>query len=114
MTDQWLALCTLDDLPDPGAMGFMAGTGQSPLPGFVVRRGGDVFGYVNVCPHAGRPLNWKPGAFLTRDGSMIMCSAHGALFEIATGLCVAGPCSGASLRHVEARIDGGVVLVRSP
>ena len=111
--NQWIDLCTLDDLADPGARGFVSGTAQNPLPGFVVRKGAEVFAYVNICPHAGRPLNWKPDAFLTRDNSTIMCSAHGALFEITTGLCVAGPCLGRSLHTIDTRIDSGVVQVRS-
>jgi nitrite reductase/ring-hydroxylating ferredoxin subunit len=70
-----------------------------------------VYAYVNVCPHAGRALNWKPGAFLTRQGNLIMCSAHGAIFEIETGICVAGPCPGARLRALAARVSGGLVDV---
>ncbi len=111
MTTHWLNLCALEQIDDPGARGFVTGSDEIPLPGFVVRRGAAVYGYVNICPHAGRPLNWKPDAFLTRDGSMIMCSAHGALYEIATGLCVDGPCPGKSLRGIDTRVVDGVVQV---
>ena len=113
MNGDWTDLCALDEVADPGAKGFIGGTRESPLPGFVVRSGDAVHAYLNVCPHAGRPLNWRPDAFLTKDGSQIMCSAHGALFEPTTGLCIAGPCSGASLRRIDARIDAGIVQVAS-
>jgi nitrite reductase/ring-hydroxylating ferredoxin subunit len=42
---------------------------------------------------------------------LIQCSSHGALFEIDTGLCLAGPCPGARLRPIELRIERGYVLV---
>jgi nitrite reductase/ring-hydroxylating ferredoxin subunit len=53
----------------------------------------------------------RPDAFLTPDGSLILCSSHGALFEIATGLCVGGPCLGRSLRRVPVRIEAGLVML---
>lgn len=40
-----------------------------------------------------------------------MCATHGALFEPATGRCVAGPCRGATLEPVAVREDGGAVVV---
>ena len=67
-------VCALADIPDPGAKGFLVESGGWPLHGFVVRKGAKVYGYVNVCPHAGNPLNWKPDAFLTRSRDLIMCS----------------------------------------
>ena len=107
---RWHTVCVLEELEDPGAKGFVI-AGEWPLHGFVVRRGERVYAYVNVCPHAGRSLQWKPDAFLTRDRRLIMCSAHGAIFEIETGLCVAGPCMGAHLRALPARVAGGLVDV---
>ena len=107
---RWHTICAIEELEDPGAKGF-AIEGEWPLHGFVVRRGERVYAYVNACPHEGRSLQWKPDAFLTRDRRLIMCSAHGAIFEIETGLCVAGPCVGAHLRALPARIAGGLVDV---
>jgi nitrite reductase/ring-hydroxylating ferredoxin subunit len=107
---RWHTICAIEELEDPGAKGFLI-QGEWPLHGFVVRRGERVYAYVNVCPHEGRSLQWKPDAFLTRDRRLIMCSAHGAIFEIETGLCVAGPCIGAHLRALPARIAGGLVDV---
>ena len=67
--------------------------------------------YVNRCPHQGHPLDLRPEAFLTPDGSLILCSSHGALFEMATGLCVAGPCAGQSLKRVPILIEAGLVVL---
>lgn len=104
-------LCSLAELGADGCRGFTVGEGDWPLRGFVVGHGGDVRAYVNQCPHAGHPLNLKPHGFLTPDGALILCSSHGALFEKRTGYCVAGPCSGQSLRRVPIRIEAGYVLL---
>jgi nitrite reductase/ring-hydroxylating ferredoxin subunit len=103
-------ICPLADIPDPGALGFSPPGAQFPDECFLVRHDGALHAFVNVCPHAGNFLNWKPDAFLTRDKSMIMCSAHGALFNPATGLCVAGPCPGKSLRPVKIALEDGLVV----
>jgi nitrite reductase/ring-hydroxylating ferredoxin subunit len=109
--DKGLDVCDLEALADGGALGFEYTLAGAPRAGFLVRRGAAVFAYRNVCPHAGNPLNWKPDAFLTRDRQRIMCSVHGALFEIESGLCVAGPCTGRSLTALRAEIRDGRVIV---
>jgi nitrite reductase/ring-hydroxylating ferredoxin subunit len=104
----------VDELDDPGCREFRIGEGDWPFKGFVVRQGDDIFAYQNYCVHVGHPLNWQPDRFLTEDGQHIICSSHGATYEIASGLCVAGPCRGKSLRRVEVRVDDGRILVRGP
>lgn len=109
-------ICRLDDLERSGARGFAIGGGDWPLRGFVVRIGNEVLnpavrGFVNRCPHAGHPLNLRPHRFLTADSSLILCSSHGALFEKATGLCVAGPCAGQHLRTVPLKVESGFVML---
>jgi nitrite reductase/ring-hydroxylating ferredoxin subunit len=104
-------ICALHELDDPGARGFTMGRGNWPLRGFVVRRGAELRAYLNHCPHAGHALNLRPHVFLAPGTPLIQCSSHGALFEIETGLCLAGPCPGARLRQIELRINQGYVLV---
>lgn len=65
----------------------------------LTRVAGRVQAFRNICPHAGRRLDWAPGAFLIDQGRLV-CAAHGASFDMASGLCVAGPCKGASLTAV--------------
>ena len=79
----------------------------------ILYRDGDaVRAWLNVCPHAGRRLDWAPGRFLLSKEGLLVCAAHGASFELARGECVAGPCRGASLRAVAVEVcDGLVVLV---
>ena len=105
-------LCRLDDIPDGLARGFsLAATGEVTV--FVVRRGDQVFAYRDACPHEGTPLAWCRDEYLSPDHERIVCSGHGAEFEIASGLCVQGPCVGEHLVSVPVRIDcdGDVVLV---
>ena len=103
-------VCRLSEL-ESGARGFTLGCGDWPLRGFVVRVGEVVRGYLNRCPHAGHPLDLLPQRFLTVDGTLILCSSHGALFEKPTGYCVAGPCAGRSLIPVPLEVKCGVVLL---
>ena len=122
MERQAIFECPLDDLEDRDARGFAWRDDDRQREGFVVRRGDvipkvervvvdAVFAYHNVCPHAGNVLNWKPHAFLTRSRDLIMCSVHGAIFEIASGRCVGGPCPGRRLQPLRAEIRRGRIVV---
>ena len=104
-------ICKLTELEGAGARGFTIGSGDWPLRGFVVRINSEVRAFVNRCPHAGHPLNLRPHSFLTADGTLILCSSHGALFEKATGLCVAGPCAGRQLQPLPLKIESGFVML---
>lgn len=104
----------LADITDPGCREFAIGDGDWPFRGFVVRKGDDVYAYQNVCAHVGHPLNWTPDSFLTRDKDAIICASHGAMYEIESGKCVAGPCTGRSLRQVSLEIRDGVIYVTGP
>ncbi len=104
-------LCRLADLEHSGARGFRIGGGDWPLRGFVVRCGALVRGYVNHCPHAGHPLDLRPHCFLTPDHALIVCASHGALFDKASGECIAGPCAGRSLQPIPLTVAGDWVLL---
>ena len=103
-------LCRLDEIPDGGATAVdlvLDGEAQSVI---VLRHGDTARVFLNICPHAGRRLDYAPGRFLLKNDSMI-CAVHGATFEKASGLCVAGPCRGQHLRALAARVDRGVVTL---
>lgn len=104
-------LCGLDDIPDGGSNGFFIDTTDGRLLYMAIRRGAEVFVYVNSCPHTGMPLDFQPGQFLSPDRSLIQCSTHGAQFRIEDGYCVSGPCEGDSLVAVKTEIRGGRVYV---
>lgn len=111
---QWHEVCPLDQIGNPGSYGFTVQAGKYPLYGFVVRTDSGVHGYKNLCPHAGRPLDWAPHAFLTKDKALIMCSAHGAMFDRDSGLCVHGPCLGRSLTPWNVEVRDDVVYAEIP
>jgi nitrite reductase/ring-hydroxylating ferredoxin subunit len=105
-------LCRLDALADPGAKGFDFREGEAVFMGFLVRRGGLVFGYVDSCPHAGWPLSAAPDRYLTREGDRIFCAGHGAQFRIDDGACLFGPATYALTPWpVEVGMDGVVRTV---
>ncbi len=80
---------------------------------FVVRKEGQLYLYRNMCPHLGVPLNWDEDQFLDPDGALIQCCNHGALFRMEDGLCLEGPCVGASLSAIPFTIVDGMVAVES-
>ena len=69
----------------------------------VIRIKADVFVYLNQCPHQGRRLDYAPGKFLYKNGALI-CAAHGASFEMRSGLCQQGPCRGESLQSLGSEV----------
>lgn len=103
-------LCALADIADPGSKDFRFRDSERLFAGFVVRRGGEVFGYVDSCPHAGWPLAGPSGRHLTRENDLILCAGHGALFRIEDGLCTSGPCGGKRLEPWPVRLVDGVVV----
>ena len=113
MSGKEVAVGKLNELEDPGCREFQVGDDDWPLHGFIVRQGDEVYAYENYCVHVGHPLNWMPGAFLSKDRTSIICSSHGAMYEIDTGLCFAGPCIGKSLRTVNVVLRDGTIFVSS-
>jgi nitrite reductase/ring-hydroxylating ferredoxin subunit len=78
------------------------------------RQGDTVRAWLNVCPHAGRRLDWAPGKFLRDKHGHLVCAVHGATFELIQGECVAGPCRGALLKAVAVAVeDGDIRLART-
>jgi nitrite reductase/ring-hydroxylating ferredoxin subunit len=93
---------------------FTLRRGDNNLEGILVNYGGDLFAYVNRCPHIGMSLDWVDNQFFTIDRRYLMCANHGATFEPATGQCIWGPCAGASLQSVPLEIEGPKIFARYP
>ena len=105
-------VCDLDDIQDGDSAKFVPEVPESTLAVLIVRKNDKLFGYINSCPHIGAPLDIRPGKFLSSDKKHILCSNHGALFEINTGYCVFGPCQGKYLEPVETMIEGKSVIIK--
>ncbi|WP_329741217.1 Rieske (2Fe-2S) protein [Dyella sp. A6] len=101
-------LCRFDELPEGEAVALdaMLPGGEENL--IVLRQGGEVRAWLNICPHAGRRLDWAPGRFLISKG-LLVCAVHGASFSTQNGACVGGPCRGDRLHAVPLRLDSDEV-----
>ena len=104
-------LCRTADLADPGTANVVLGSGEDELDIVVVKSAGLVQAYINCCPHQFIPLETFPNHFLTEDKQHLVCSGHGALFELGTGFCTQGPCAGLALDPLSiVERDGSVYL----
>lgn len=104
-------LCRVDEIPDGEARGFDWPRGETKVKILVARRGGQVFGYRNSCPHVGVPLEMDPDDFMSLDGLHLLCSTHGAQFRVEDGHCILGPCKGQALRSVPLQVIDNVISV---
>lgn len=102
-------LCRLEDIQDQKSKGFLRERREDKI--FAVRQDGQVFVYLNSCPHNWVPMDFRQDHFLSGDGKEIVCYAHGAHFAIDSGRCVSGVCLGDYLVKVPARIEDGAVII---
>lgn len=101
-------LCRLDDVPEDSVLGLDPPDPEGD-PLLLAREGERVRAWLNICPHAGRRMDYAPGLFLCKDGKLT-CAVHGACFDLAqAGLCIGGPCRGESLTEVPVRVENGMV-----
>jgi nitrite reductase/ring-hydroxylating ferredoxin subunit len=103
------ALALVSGIEDGGFAEAEANLGGSPESLILYRDGDAVRAWLNVCPHAGRRLDWAPGKFLKSKDGLLVCAVHGASFELQQGQCVAGPCRGDALRPVAVVVRDGAV-----
>ena len=105
-----IRLCRLDELIAGTARGFdPEEVGEDTM--FVVRKGDALHAYRNRCPHQGARLEYRKDRFLSADGQRVVCYAHGAHFDLETGVCTEGICLGQSLQSVLCRIEQGWIWV---
>lgn len=105
---------TLDALQEgvpAEAEAMLVGDAESLI---LLREGERVRAWLNVCPHAGRRLDWAPGQFLRDRNGHLVCAVHGATFELVDGVCVAGPCRGDALRALAIEVERGALYVADP
>ena len=104
-------LCRFADVPDGGARVVDSASAERPV--IVVRRGEQVWAYVNRCPHFSVPLDFVPGNVSCYRAQVLMCAHHSALFRFEDGVCIDGPCSGAALEAVAVEVDPDAWVVSS-
>ncbi|MED5277635.1 MAG: Rieske 2Fe-2S domain-containing protein [Verrucomicrobiota bacterium] len=103
----------LEDLPEGTTKRFSFQRDGMRVDAFVANFKGDIVAYENLCRHLPITLDYGDGEFFSSDGSLFVCQTHGAFYEPKTGLCIDGPCTGASLIPLETeQSDGNIFLVR--
>lgn len=93
-------LCSIEAVPDNDCLEIVRGDASI----VVMRSGGRVWAYRNVCPHFSLPLNAQPNEFLVVGERRLMCAFHCAVFRFEDGLCVEGPAEGLRLDPVPVEI----------
>ena len=107
-------IAKVDELEAGAVKKFWIICRQYRIDGLLINDHGTFHAYVNRCRHMTTPLDFIRDQFMSEDGHHLMCYTHGALYEPASGLCVAGPCKGESLYRLPLLIDRGEVLVGCP
>jgi len=102
-----ISLIAIDEIEE----GTSKGIEVNNLYMFAVKKDDQIFLYWNRCPHLGTPLECEEDKFLDPAGALIICSTHGALFQIEGGQCLAGPCKGKHLQAIPFIADNGMVMV---
>ena len=101
----------LNDIPDGDAKEYVFGRGTTVFSMFVVRRGEDVYGYLNICPHYSSPLNHRADQFLNEDKTLIRCTSHFAEFRIEDGYGVRGAAEQCWLDPVPVQVENGMIVI---
>lgn len=109
-----MPLIALEQIADEGFAEVEANVDGAAESLILHRNGDTVRAWLNVCPHAGRRLDYAPGQFLKSKEGLLVCAVHGASFELTGGECVAGPCRGDHLREIPVAVEGGQVLLTAP
>ncbi len=81
------------------------------LGAFVVCYKGELFAYVNRCPHVTYSLDIADGNVQDATRSFLQCQSHGALFLPESGECFMGPAVGRSLESLRSERRGDTLVV---
>jgi nitrite reductase/ring-hydroxylating ferredoxin subunit len=110
---EWSA--PVEDIPPGASAKFTIHWNGRLVEAFVVNFRGRYYAHVNICAHAGTPLDWWPNEFFSEDGQFLVCGTHGSRYDPETGKCAGGPCAGGALSRLDARVrDGRIVVSGGP
>jgi len=79
-----------------------------------IRYQGRIYAYVNACRHIPIELDLQDGEIFDLSGHYLICSMHGARYLPDSGLCVAGPCQGRSLKPIITKEINGMIYYVKP
>ncbi|MDB6040673.1 MAG: Rieske (2Fe-2S) protein [Verrucomicrobiales bacterium] len=104
-------IATIQDLERESTAKFTFKLEGISRDGFVALFDGEVVAYENLCRHIPLTIDYGDNRFFTTDARHFVCQTHGAIYEPLSGLCVRGPCEGASLRKLEIAVSEGKIFL---
>ena len=104
MTEKWVQVAKLDDVPEDST--FVVSVAGDPV--CLYNLGGTIYATHDICTHAHASL---AEGFI--DGENIECPLHQGLFHIPTGKAV-GPPVEEDLRVYPVKIEGDQIFVQAP
>lgn len=106
-----IKLLKKDFTSDPSTSKFKFFEYGEEKTGFALFYKGRYYVYKNQCQHLPVELDWVDNNFLEDEGSFIICTTHGAIYEPTSGLCVSGPCKGSSLKSMSFTMTKNEIVV---
>jgi naphthalene 1,2-dioxygenase system ferredoxin subunit len=104
MTENWVQVAKLDDVPEDST--FVVSVAGEPV--CLYNLGGTIYATHDICTHAHASL---AEGFI--DGENIECPLHQGLFHIPTGKAV-GPPVEEDLRVYPVKVEGDQIFVQAP
>jgi nitrite reductase/ring-hydroxylating ferredoxin subunit len=102
------------NFPDQSARSFKATVKGRIFRGLVVKKAGKFYAYQNLCQHLPITLDLNDDKFFNHENTHLQCHMHGAMYELDTGICIAGPCVGAKLVSLSFTEEESRLVVRIP
>lgn len=105
-------LCDSEEITESGSE-FRVSGAHGAYYVMIFRQGERLVAYQNVCPHRHLSLSWAPGRFMVGEDGLLVCPHHAAVFNLDSGECLQGPCSGDFLLPVSIEIRDGQVWLEN-
>lgn len=100
------------ELPEGSGIRFRARRNGREVEAFAIRFEGEVRAFVNACTHRAVELDLGRGEFFHPNGKLLLCRAHGAMFDPVTGACAGGMCArSTALQSLHVVEEGGWIYV---
>ncbi len=111
MSEKCLVRIPKSKLQEKTPQGFTIEKSDRKFHGVVIKKGNHYFAYENRCCHLPVTLDLLDNDFLNEEGDAIQCHMHGAVYEMETGHCIAGPCLDAFLNKLQVIEEGEYLCV---
>ena len=111
--DEASRITAVDEVPGDSTFLFRIRNGQGEREAILVRTDGGVEAWLNYCQHLTHVNLDKGSGAPLREGEVV-CTNHGAMFEVDSGLCTFGPCEGAYLNGLDVTAEDGAVYLTDP